>query len=151
MMEKLTFETEIAAPALQVYETMIADASYRKWTYAFNPTSHYKGSWNKGEKILFIGTDENGKAGGMVSHIRENIPGEYISIEHRGLLDGENEITSGPMVEGWAGSLENYTFTESAGITTVTVEMDANEDFKSYFETTWPKALEILKQLCEQA
>jgi hypothetical protein len=27
--------------------------------------------------------------------------------------------------------------------------MDANEDFKAYFESTWPKALNKLKQICE--
>lgn len=150
-MEKLTFEIQIAAPAMQVYETMIADASYRKWTSTFNPTSHYKGNWNKGEKILFIGVDEQGKAGGMVSRIRENNPGEFISIEHLGLLDGDSEITSGPQVEGWAGALEEYRFIAGDQSTTVQVEMDANEDFKAYFESTWPKALEVLKSICEEA
>lgn len=74
----------------------------------------------------------------------------FVSIEHLGILDGKNEITSGPAVDGWAGALENYSFREEGGKTIVSVAMDANEQFKSYFEQTWPKALQKLKEICEK-
>jgi uncharacterized protein YndB with AHSA1/START domain len=148
--DKLKFDIAINAPAEKVYRTMLDDKSYREWTAEFNPGSYYEGSWAKGSKILFIGTDKDGKKGGMVSRIKENIPNEAVSIEHLGILDGEKEITSGPQVDGWAGALENYSFREEGGQTTVSVEMDSNEQFKSYFEQTWPKALKKLKAICEE-
>lgn len=150
-MNKLNFEISIDAPVDKVYQTMIDDKSYREWTKIFNSTSHYLGSWEKGEKIVFIGTDEHGNKGGMVSRIKENIPNQMISIEHLGLLEGDVEITEGEKVENWAGALENYYFREKNGSTELTVEMDSNEDFENYFKGTWPKALDTLKLLCERS
>jgi uncharacterized protein YndB with AHSA1/START domain len=147
---RINFEIEINAPASVVYSTMIEDKSYREWTSAFNPGSYFKGTWEKGSKILFIGVDGQGNEGGMVSRIKENIPNEYISIEHIGLLYGNEEITSGPEVEGWAGAFENYTFIDKVNTTLLKVELDANNEFNEYFSETWPKSLEILKSICEK-
>lgn len=151
-MKKIEFKEQIKASKKTVYETMLGlndITTYEQWTAEFNPTSTYEGSWNKGDKIYFIGTDENGKRGGMVSEIADNTPFEFVSIRHNGILDGENEITSGEQVDGWAGSLENYSFQENDGITTVKVEMDANDDYIDYFSGTWPKALKKLKNMVE--
>jgi hypothetical protein len=152
-MKKVQFKKEIKASAEKVYKTMLGIddiETYNQWTAEFNPTSTYEGSWEKGSKIRFVGTDENGKKGGMVSEIAENIPYRYVSIRHYGLLDGENEITSGEEVEKWAGSLENYSFEENNGVTTVRVENDAAEDHLEYFNTAWPKALDKLKEITEK-
>ena len=145
----LHFEININAPAEKVYAKMLDKKTYEEWTHEFNPTSYYKGSWNKGEKILFIGTDKNGVAGGMVSKIKENIPNKFVSIEHIGILKDNQEITSGEAIKGWAGALENYTFRSTNGHTTLSIDIDANEEFKSYFNDTWPKALNKLKIICE--
>ena len=152
-MQKVQFKKEINASAKKVYQTMLGlqdKTTYEQWTAAFNPTSTYEGSWNKGAKIYFIGTDENGKRGGMISEIAENIPSEFVSIKHNGILDGENEITSGEQVEQWAGGHENYRFQENNGVTTVTVEMDTVDDYLDYFNNTYPKALDKLKEISEK-
>jgi hypothetical protein len=125
-------------------------ATYEAWTAAFNPTSSYEGSWDKGSKIYFLGVDENGEKGGMVSRIAENIPHQFVSIQHYGLLKGDQEITTGPDVEKWANGLENYTFEESNGATTLSVELDASDDFESYMNEMYPKALVKLKEMCEE-
>src|SRR5690606_13842872 len=93
-LETMHFEVSINAPAEKVYSLMLGENSYKEWTTEFNATSHFKGSWEKGSKILFVGTDEKGTVGGMVSRIRENIPNKFISIEHLGILNGDQEITS---------------------------------------------------------
>ncbi len=147
--QKLKFDIEINAPVDKVYHNMIDEEPYKEWTKVFNKDSHYKGSWEKGSKIIFIGCGENGEMGGMVSMIKENIPGKFISIEHLGLYQDGKEITSGEEVEGWAGALENYTFSEVDGKTLVSVELDSNQEFESYFSDLWPKALQKLKQICE--
>jgi uncharacterized protein YndB with AHSA1/START domain len=148
-LKKLHFQISVDAPAEKVYHTMLDDKSYREWTATFCPGSFFEGSWEKGAKILFVGLDKEGKRGGMVSRIKENIPNTFVSIEHLGVLEGDKEITSGPAVDGWAGALENYSFREEEGKTVVSVEMDANQDFEAYFSETWPKALHRLKELCE--
>lgn len=151
-MEKLQFKKEIAAPAQKVYETMLGlkdKSSYEFWTAAFNPTSSFEGTWDKGSKMYFIGMDENGKKGGMISEIEENDPAAFVSIRHYGMLDGDTEITTGEQVEKWAGGYENYTFSETNGITLVTVDLDSVEEYADYFTSTYPGALDKLKELAE--
>ncbi|WMI67774.1 SRPBCC domain-containing protein [Mangrovimonas sp. YM274] len=151
-MKKLQYKIDIKASAEKVYNTMLGmnnKETYQQWTAEFNPTSTYEGSWEKGSKIYFIGTDTNGKKAGMVSEIVNNIPFQMVSIRHYGILDGDNEITEGPEIDQWAGSMENYAFQEHDGITTVTAECDMAEDYIDYFNTTWPKALQKLKELSE--
>jgi hypothetical protein len=145
------FEIEVNAKADLVYKKMLEDKTYREWTKAFNPTSFYKGSWDKGSKILFLGTDDKGEEGGMVSRIKENIANKFVSIEHIGMVSKGKEITSGKEVESWAGALENYTFIETNGKTLVSVDlhMEGDDQMKSYFIDTWPKALDTLKEICE--
>lgn len=152
-MRNLEFKVRINAPASRVYETMLGTknkVSYEQWTSLFNPTSTYEGNWNKGSKILFVGTDEKGEKGGMVSEITENIPNSFVSIRHYGLIQGDKEITEGPEVDKWANGLENYSFREESGITEITVNVDTTEEFTDYMNQTWPKALNKLKEICEK-
>jgi uncharacterized protein YndB with AHSA1/START domain len=148
--ETLHFEISIHARPEKVYKTMLDEKGYNEWTSVFNPTSRFRGSWEKGAKILFIGTDKDGKEGGMVSRIRENIPNRFVSIEHLGELKDGKEITTGPEIEKWAGAQENYTYKEDNGKTLLVVELDSNQEFKSYFEDTYPKSLQKLKEVCER-
>ena len=151
-MKKLQFSVSINTPAKKVYDTMLGvnnKATYEQWTALFNPTSSYDGNWEKGSKMLFVGTDEKGEKGGMVSEIVENIPGRFISIRHYGLVKAGVEVTDGPEVEKWANGFENYTFEENNGITKVTVDLDTTEDFEEYMNEAYPKALSKLKEICE--
>lgn len=153
--EKLHYEITIGAKSHRVYNIMLEEKTYREWTKEFNPTSRYEGSWEKGSKIIFLGSDDQGNEGGMVSRIRENIPNRFVSIEHIGLFEDGKEITSGPKVEPWAGGLENYTFVEQNGSTFLSVDLEfktggMDKQMLTYFENTWPKALNKLKEICEQ-
>lgn len=149
-LERLHFEIIINAKVEKVYDEMIDDQSYRKWTTAFSEGSYFIGTWEKGSKIIFLGTDSEGNVGGMVSQIRENIPNQFISIEHLGFIQDGKEITTGPEVEKWAGAHENYTFEKANGKTLLSIDLDVNDEFKTYFVDTWPKALLVLKEICEQ-
>lgn len=149
VLEPMHFELYINATTDKVYETMLNDKTYREWTTVFNPTSHFVGSWEKGSEIRFLGCDDNGEIGGMISRIKENIPNKFVSIEHFGIIQNGKEITSGPEVENWSG-LENYTYTEVNCHTMLAIDVDTNIEYKAYFEQTWPQALKKLKEICEQ-
>ena len=116
-------------------------STYEQWTSAFNPTSTFEGTWEKGSKILFVGVDENGKKGGMISNIEENQPARFVSIRHYGFLDGDTEITTGEEVEKWAGGYENYSFVEDNGVTTVTVDLDSIDEYLDFFQQYLPEGL----------
>jgi uncharacterized protein YndB with AHSA1/START domain len=148
--ETLHFKISINASVEKVYQTMLDEKKYIEWASEFNPTSCFKGSWEKGSKILFLGTDKDGNVGGMVSEIRENIPCKYVSIKHLGIYQDGKEIFTGSEVEQWPGALENYSFTDVNGKTMLSVEQDSTQEFASYFTNTWPKALKKLKTICEE-
>lgn len=130
---------------------MLDDATYRQWTAAFNPGSYYKGSWEEGSKIVFLGPDpRTGKEGGMVSRIAENRPYDFISIQHVGIIQDGVEDTSSDEAKKWTPAFENYTFNEKNGMTEVAVDMDSAESMADEFSRMWPEALKRLKELAEK-
>jgi len=149
-MQKLHVSILINASKEKVWHTMLDDKTYREWTAAFNPGSYYKGDWNKGSKILFLGPNpETGEEGGMVSRIADNKPYEYISIEHLGILQNGVEDTTSDEARKWAPAFENYSFKEKAGVTEVVVDLDIDETETELFTQMWLEALQKLKELAE--
>ena len=147
-MKKLNFSIVINAPKEKVWHSMLDDKTYRIWTEPFSPGSYYKGDWNKGSKILFLGPSEKGEMG-MVSRIKENKLHEFISIEHLGMVQDGKEDTTSDAVKSWAGAFENYTFKEKNNKTEVAVDIDVNDEYKDMFNDMWPKALQKLIEIAE--
>lgn len=129
---------------------MLDDHSYREWTTVFGKGGHYIGDWSKGSKMRFIGIDENtGNEMGMASRIAENIPHQFLSIEHIGFIKDGMEDTTSEEVKAWLPAFENYTFKEEDGSTRVLVDMDSNDEYAEMFNDLWPKALNLLKNIAE--
>jgi hypothetical protein len=149
-MQKLHYTINISAPIKKVWDTMLQDETYRKWTSAFNEGCFFKGSWEKGSKMFFLGPDPvTGGEGGMVSIIADNRLYEFISIEHIGLVMNGVEDTTSDYAKKWTPAFENYTFTEKDGVTTVDVELDSLEENAEMFNDMWSLGLKKLKELCE--
>lgn len=129
---------------------MLDDKTYREWTSVFSPDSHFEGNWEKGTEMRFVGPGENGKDEGIVSHVAENKPYEFISLEHKAVIVGGEEDKS-DKYKAWIGAHENYTFKEVDGVTEVRVDTDTDEESKKIFQDMWPKSLEKLKELAEKA
>ena len=146
-MKKLEYKIDIKAPAKKVWEVMLGRDTYKEWTKVSWPDSDYDGKWAKDEKIRFF---LEGK-GGTLAIIDEFKPHETILARHIAALgpDGSEDYTSAE-AKGWIGTLERYTFKESKGITTLTVEMETFPDWVKMFDDGWPKALEALKKICEK-
>jgi len=144
-MEKQEFKIAIDAPREKVWKILWADDTYRAWTAPFSEGSHAITDWKKGSKVLFL----DGKGMGMVSTIDETIPNEYISFKHLGVVKNGVEDTDSEEVKEWAGAHENYTLKEESGRTELVVDMDINDTFKDYFSATFPKALQVVKELAE--
>ncbi len=150
-MEKLHYSIVIAAPKQKVWETMLNDDTYRKWTEVFNPgkESYYEGSWETGSDMQFLGPEEDGTVSGMISRIKESRPYDFLSIQHLGELNhGVEKAWEMPAGEE---ALENYTFNEVEGGTEVLVGIDVLAEYKDMFNGMWPNALEKLKEITEAA
>jgi len=147
MKKTLTFPISIKAPRQLVYDTMLDSEGYKIWTAAFMEGCYYKGSWAKGAKIQFVGP---GGDAGMTAEIAENRPYEFVSIRHLGEITGGVEDTTSDKVREWAPAYENYTFADKDGGTEVIVNLDTVAEYEQYMHDTYPKALELLKALCER-
>ncbi len=139
-MKKIKSSTKINAPKEKVWATLWNDSTYRQWTSVFAAGSYAESDWKEGSKIKFI----DGKGDGMFSIIEKKIPNQQMSFKHLG------EIKNGVETTGeWSGAMENYFLDESNGVTELNMEMDMNEEFEKYFSETFPKAIELIKQLSE--
>lgn len=149
-MEKLQFETTIQASREEIWDAITNDAKYRVWCSEFYPGSFFKGGWNEGDKIQFLGPDEEGTFSGMASEIAKNIYPEYISIRHIGVVSNGKEDTTSDSAKKWAGYYENYTLQKVTEQTTkFIVDMETSEEWAPMFAEMWPKALQKLKALSE--
>jgi hypothetical protein len=149
-METIQFTALINANKQKVWDTMLNDKTYRQWTTAFHQGSFYKGSWDTGSEIHFLGPNEEGKLSGMYSKIKENRLYDFISIEHLGFISDGIVDTTSEEVKKWTPSFENYTFTEKENQTELKVEMQVVSEYKAMFEEMWPRALKILRDLSEK-
>lgn len=147
MTKTLTFTVSIQAPRRLVWDTMLGAETYQAWTAAFCEGSSFTGSWDEGSKIQFLGPNGDG----MTAVIAVNRPYEHISIRHLGEVRQGVEDTTSDKVKAWAPAYENYSFAEAAGGTTITVDLDTVPEYEQYMLETFPKALGLLKDLCERA
>ncbi len=144
-LKKVNFSTIINASKEKVWNALWDNENYKKWTAAFSEGSSAVTDWNEGSKILFL----DGKGSGMYSIIHKKIPGEIMSFKHIGEVKDGIEQPLNEKTEAWSGGLETYTLKETEGKTEVNVELDVPGDFMDYFTTTFPVALENLKNLAE--
>lgn len=150
-MQKFKTSILINAPKEKVWNTMLNKDTYKEWTKPFNPTSRFEGDWSEGSKMIFLGTDENGNnEGGMVSRIAKNVPYEYLSIEHIGIIENGVEDTTSEKAKSWASGFENYTLTDKAKGTEVSIDQDLDEEYTEMFGEMWGQALQKLKELAEK-
>ncbi|MEJ6979794.1 SRPBCC domain-containing protein [Pedobacter sp. P351] len=144
-MEKQTFNILINASPEKVWDILLGESTYPQWTSVFAEGSSVETDWKEGSRALFL----DGKGQGMVSVIAKNIPNKYLSIKHLGMIKDGVEDMESEEVKKWSGALENYTLKPLNGSTELIIEMDMAEEFKDYFLTTWPKALDKVKELAE--
>lgn len=147
----MDFKIEIEATKEKVWDVLFGEETYPLWTKPFSEDSRVVTDWKKGSRALFI----DGNNRGMVSKIVENIPFEFMSIEHLGFYDNGKEDLESDAVKSWAGSKENYTLKETDGTTSLLIfmemaETEANKDMIAMFAGMWPKALQIVKELAEK-
>ena len=139
-METLKFMIRINASKQLVWEALWNEINYPKWTSAFGEGNKAISDWNEGSKIQFIAKD----GGGLFSLIEEKVNNEKMVFKHLGEIKNGEEISN-----EWAGAKEKYFLTESNNLISLNVEMDTKAEYKEYFNSVFPKALELIKQISE--
>ncbi|HAO47575.1 MAG TPA: ATPase [Chitinophagaceae bacterium] len=142
MMVTLKFNIEINAPREKVWAALWDDQSYREWTSVFTKGSYAKSDWQEGSRIDFLNPSGNG----IFASIDKKVLNDTMVFKHAG------EIKNGEDVPGtdWAGSTESYFLSDRDGGTLLYTELQSTEDFQQYFNDTFPKAMNKVKEIAER-
>ena len=145
-MKRISFKTEINAPAEKVWDVLWNDRSYREWTSSFSPGSYAESDWKEGSSIRFLSPEGEG----MRSEIAKKVDNKIMSFRHLGTVVGGRDVPESEEKEDWKGAMETYHLRDGAQGTELEVEMDVTEEFEDYFRKTFPRALQRVKDLSEQ-
>ncbi len=144
-MEKINFKLTINAPKEKVWYSLWDDENYKAWTSVFYEGSYAISSFEKGHKIFFVAPIGDG----MSSIVEENKPFEAMSFKHMLLVKNFEEQPIDEETKLWSGCIERYDLSENNNQTTLLVTLDISESHLEYFNETFPKALQKVKEIAE--
>ena len=145
MLKKIKFNTTIKAKPARVWDVLWNDDTYRQWTKPFNEDSQATSNWKEGDEILFT----DGKGSGMYSIISEREDNHKMTFKHLGILKNGVKQIADKETERWSGAEEAYVLNKTDDGTLLEVEMDSDHEFQNFFQNTFPKALQIVKEIAE--
>ena len=145
-MKHIEFKVQISAPKETVWDALVNLDKYKIWAKAFSSDSQFIGDWKQGESITFF--DPN--LGGTKAIFEELILYKRICARHIAIWnkDGSEDVES-EEARKWMGTIESYTLNEEKGKTELIIEIHTHEDYINIFNNSWPKAIKLLKELCE--
>lgn len=146
-MKQLRFSVDVDAPAQQVWNVMLDKESYREWTRSFNEGSTYEGGWNEADEIRFVGPNDDGTVSGLFGVIDESRPGEFVSVRYLGEIENDVEVRDAAIT----GTHENYSFSETGGVTTLVVDLEVPDEWADMMHEMWQVAIVAIKELAERA
>jgi hypothetical protein len=139
-MKQLKYTVQINATPAKVWETLWNDATYRKWTAAFQEGSWYEGSLEEGSIIRMFDPENNG----MYNRVLKNLPEREMTFKHLGwIYDGVESP------QDWEESTETYQLEDLGGRTLLTAKVIALDEFVGFYESKFPKALQNIKDISE--
>lgn len=147
-MQKLEYSITINAEPSRVWNTMLEPGKYEQWVKAFSDGSTFEGKWEQGAAVRFV----DPSMGGTKAILEIYRPYECILAKHVAIVtkEGEEE-TETDVAKQWIGTTEKYIFSEQDGGTKLTIEMSTHASFVEMFNSCWPKALDTIKALAEEA
>lgn len=141
-MTQLQFETTIQATPERVWEILWNKHTYAIWTAIFAPECYYTSNWKQGEDISFMGPEGNG----IFAIIHKMEAPKHISFQHLGMVKNHQKVTD---EAPWKDMFEAYTLDIVGDNTVLKVTLNSIEDYKTFFESTFPQALQVTKDLAE--
>ena len=148
-MTTLTYTIDINKPVETVFAYLTNKSVYPKWAKAWGDGMTYVGEWEEGTYMSFFDNNQGGTK--VLFEVLE--PNTYIKAKHIAMVNINNEEIplTDDMMKKWIGSLEEYKFKKtSANSTSLEIKMTVDEVFKPMFDSSWPKALQYFKEVCEE-
>jgi hypothetical protein len=145
VVKKIQFKTNINASCEKVWEALWKDENYRAWTSIFSEGSYMKSDWKEGGQAEF----HSPTGEGLFSEIARMVPHLEMSFRHIGVIRDGKRVTDDPGARVWTGALETYHLRPNGRSTELEVVMDITEDQEDYFRSSFPRALQKIKELAE--
>ncbi len=143
MLETLKFSIDINAKAEYVWFVLWNTTHYNSWTSAFSEGGSFTHSdWKVGSNVQFV----NAEYDGIYAKIIENISNQKMVFRHIGGVRNKIEQGADPI---WENALEQYLLTTKNDKVILEVHLDSPSDYASFFNKTFPKALQKIKQQAE--
>ncbi len=145
MINRLQFSIDINADKTEIWKALWNENSYRDWVSVFYEGSYaITDNWEEGTKVLFLNPNQSG----IYSIIVKHTPYKIMMFKHIGNVVKGKEQPIDDNAKTWSGATETYTLSEGMESNTLTVEIDVLNEHKDYMTTTFPKALEKVKNNC---
>lgn len=145
MINRLKFSINIKAESDVIWKALWNDNSYRDWASVFFKGSYaVTDNWKVNSTVLFLGPDQNG----IYSNIEKHIPNKTIMFKHIGnVINGEKQAIDDE-AKKWSGATEIYRLIKAKDNNTLIVEIDVLDEHLDFMKSTFPKALEKIKNNC---
>ncbi|MTE28094.1 hypothetical protein [Winogradskyella ouciana] len=144
-MNRLHFSIDIKAEKSKIWNALWDNDSYRDWVSVFFEGSYaVTDNWKEGSTVLFLAPDKSG----IYSIVEKHIPNEVIQFKHIGTVVNGKEQPIDDETKIWSGASEIYRLTEGKDSNTLMVEIDVMDEHLDFMKSTFPKALEKIKNKC---
>jgi hypothetical protein len=132
-----------------IWRVIESPETYTKWCEPFCVGTFYEGAWRVGNTVRFIGLDENGVRGGLVSEVVAYEAGHHVTFRHKGFVQGDQEVFDTPEVAAWAGCEEGYVLEGGPDVYTLHVSCQVAEEMAEWMDATWTEAVGRIKAIAE--
>ena len=141
----ITKAIDVDAPPERVWDVLLDDATYRRWTAEFMAGSYAQTDWREGSTVRFL--DPSGS--GILGHIVANRRPELVDVEFDGLVADGKDDTESDHAREYRGSRETYRLTRTSTGTHLDISADMGEQYYDDMAAAWDRALATVKALAE--
>lgn len=141
---RLDFEININATIEKIWDTLWNPNKINDWLKVFEESTYVVGNIEEGENIRFM----NGNNSGMNTIVHSKITNKQVIFRHIGYIEN-GEVVVSDESKAWENAMEGYVITQSDNGCKLIVFLDTTEKYVDYFQPVFKKALEFIKDKCE--
>ena len=141
----ITKAIDVDALPERVWDVLLDDATYRRWTAEFMAGSYAQTDWREGSTVRFL--DPSGS--GILGHIVASRRPELVDVEFDGLVADGKDDTESDHAREYRGSRETYRLTRTSTGTHLDISADMGEQYYDDMAAAWDRALAVVKALAE--